>query len=99
MWLHNVGIKYCFRSLKMLQNPIRREMLPETVLRFQFKNFISLDENFTKYCLQFKHKIIMLVTDKGIPEAKAISLVLFSILIDSVEYEQEVCVVKVEIIQ
>lgn len=41
----------------------------------------------------------MLVTDKGIPEAKAISLVLFSILIDSVEYEQEVYMVKVEIIQ
>lgn len=41
----------------------------------------------------------MLVTDKGIPEAKAISLVLFSTLIDSVEYEQEVYMVEVEIIQ
>lgn len=49
--------------------------------------------------MQVKHKIIVLVTDKGIPKAKLISVVLFSILIDSVEDEQEVYMVKGEIIQ
>lgn len=28
-----------------------REMLPETVLGFRFKNFIILDLNFTRYCI------------------------------------------------
>lgn len=77
----------------------KREMLPETVLRMQFKNYIVLDLNFTSHCLQFKYKIIVLVTDKGIPKAKLISLVLFFILTDSVEDKQAVHVINVEIIQ
>lgn len=49
--------------------------------------------------MQFKHKISVWATDEGVPKAKLISLVLFSILISSVEDEQEIYMIKVEIIQ
>lgn len=47
--------------------------------------------------MKFKYKIIVLAIDTGVPKAKLISLVLFFILVDSVE--QNIYIFKVETIQ